>query len=49
MKRWNKFFSKALFVSLVASVATFFAQTSTYATTIWIFDQPKVPRKLLKK
>jgi|LSQX01.3.fsa_nt_gb cyclic lactone autoinducer peptide len=49
MKFWSKIFLKSLFVTVVTSIALFFAHTSTYATTFWIFEQPRIPEKLLKK
>ena len=48
MKFWSKIFLKSLFVTVVTSIALFFAHTSTYATTFWIFEQPRIPEKLLK-
>lgn len=48
MRLRNKIFPKVLFVTLVAKLALFFAHTSTYATTWWAFDQPRIPEKLLK-
>lgn len=45
----KKLLTKTVLASLVTTLAMFFAQTSTFATTNWWLDQPKIPEKLLKK
>lgn len=40
---------KGLVISGISAFALFFAQTSASASTIWILDQPRIPKKLIKK
>lgn len=40
---------KTCFASLITILASFFAQTSVNACTVWMLDQPEIPEKLLKK
>ena len=48
MRRSSRKNLKVIVLSIVALVAMFVAQTSANACVIWYYNQPKIPKTLIK-